>query len=252
MGDAMQFWAVASLAAFLMGLSKGGVPMIAILAVPLMSLFMDPALAAGLLLPIYVVADVYAVWLFRRAFSARNLKILLPAAVVGILIGFFTVTIVPVWTMKLLVAIVAIYYLFNAVRKRFSARETRPLPADVPRGLFWGTLAGLTSYIAHAGGPPYQSYVLPQRLEKKTYLGTNAIFFAAVNLMKVPPFILAGQITWDSAGQAIWLIPAALAGAFAGSKIARWLPEKAFFRLVEIALALIALQLLYEVIQARL
>ena len=68
---------MAGLAAFLMGLSKGGLPMIALLAVPLMSLFMDPAVAAGLLLPIYIVADMYAVYLFRRAFSVRNLKILL-------------------------------------------------------------------------------------------------------------------------------------------------------------------------------
>ena len=248
MGEAAQFWIVAGVAAYLMGLSKGGVPMIAILSVPLMSLFMDPALAAGLLLPIYIVADVYAVWLFRRDFSVRNLQILLPAAVVGIAVGFSTVTIVPVWTMKLLVAVIGFYYLFNALRKRLSRVEIPPRPADVPRGMFWGGLTGLTSYIAHAGGPPYQSYVLPQRLPKLTYLGTNAIFFSAVNLIKVPPFILAGQITWDSAGQAAWLAPAALAGAWSGSKIARWLPEKAFFALVEIALAVVSLRLLWEVL----
>ena len=248
MGEAIQFWIVAGLAAYLMGLSKGGVPMIAILAVPLLSLFMDPAFAAGLLLPIYIVADVYAVWLFRREFSARNLKILLPAAVIGVAIGFSTVTIVPVWTMKLFVSVIGFYYLFNALRKRLSRGEIPPRPADVPRGLFWGALTVLTSYIAHAGGPPYQSYVLPQRLPKLTYLGTNAIFFSGVNLMKLPPFILGGQITWDSAAQAAWLAPAALAGAWSGSKIARLLPEKAFFVLVEVALALVSVRLLWEVV----
>lgn len=248
MSEAMQFWIVAGLAAYLMGLSKGGVPMIAILSVPLMSLFMDPALAAGLLLPIYIVADMYAVWLFRRDFSLRNLQILLPAAVVGIAVGFSTVTIVPVWTMKLLVAAIGFYYLFNALRSRLSRTEFSPKAADIPRGLFWGTLTGLTSYIAHAGGPPYQSYVLPQRLSKLTYLGTNAIFFSAVNLIKVPPFILAGQITWDSAAQAAWLAPAALAGAWSGAKIVHWLPEKAFFLIVELALAVVSVKLLYEVL----
>lgn len=248
MGDAVQFWAVAGLAAFLMGLSKGGIPMIAILAVPLMSLFMDPGQAAGLLLPIYVLADIYAVWLFRRAFSVRNLLILLPAAIVGVLIGFFTVTLVPVWVVKLLVAAIGFYYVINAARRRFSRQVAQPRPADVPRGLFWGTLTGLTSYLAHAGGPPYQNYVLPQRLEKMTYLGTNAIFFSAVNLIKLPPFILAGQITGASLAQAAWLAPAALAGAFAGSRIARLLPDRAFFLLVEVALGLVSVKLLYEVI----
>jgi len=244
----VDFWIVAGLASFLMGLSKGGVPMIAILAVPLMSLFMDPARAAGLLLPIYIVADVYAVYLFRRAFSLRNIKILLPGAVVGILVGFAAVSFVPGDAGKLLVAGIGLYYLATALRGRFSKTPVMARPADVPRGLFWGTVTGLTSYISHAGGPPYQAYVLPQKLDKMVYLGTTAIFFSIVNLIKVPPFILAGQITWDSVSQAVWLAPFALAGAWSGSMISRALPERAFFILIEIALAVVSFKLLYEVL----
>ena len=244
----MDYWIVAALAAFLMGLSKGGVPMIAILAVPLMSLFMDPALAAGLLLPIYIVADMYAIYLFRKAFSVRNLKILLPGAIVGILIGFAAVSYVPGDAGKLLVAGIGFYYLATALHKRLSKTPMPARNADVPRGLIWGTLAGLTSYISHAGGPPYQAYVLPQKLDKMVYLGTTAIFFSVVNLMKVPPFILAGQITWDSTAQALWIAPFALAGAWSGSKISRALPERIFFILIEVALALVSFKLLYEVL----
>ncbi|OSQ53199.1 sulfite exporter TauE/SafE family protein [Marivita geojedonensis] len=244
----MEYWIVAALAAFLMGLSKGGVPMIALLSVPLMSLFMDPALAAGLLLPIYIVADIYAVYLFRRAFSARNLKILLPGAIAGILLGYGAVAYVPGDVVKLLVAAIGLSYLISALRSRFSKHEVPAKPADVPRGLFWGTLTGLTSYISHAGGPPFQAYVLPQKLDKMVYLGTTTIFFTVVNLLKVPPFILAGQITWDSAIQAVWLAPAALAGAWSGAAISRRLPEKMFFLLVEIALAVVSAKLVYEVL----
>ncbi len=244
----MDFWIVAGLAAYLMGLSKGGVPMIAILAVPLMSLFMDPALAAGLLLPIYIVADCYAVYLFRKSFSRRNLAILLPGAIAGILIGFFAVSYVSSDLVKLLVAGIGASYLVNALRARFAKTEPAPKSADVPRGVVWGTLAGLTSYISHAGGPPFQAYVLPQKLDKMVYLGTTTIFFTIVNLMKVPPFILAGQITWDSVAQAAWLAPLALAGAWSGAKIARVLPEKVFFLLVEIALAVVTVKLVWEVV----
>jgi uncharacterized membrane protein YfcA len=248
MAELAQFWIIAGLAAYLMGLSKGGVPMIAILSVPLMSLFMDPALAAGLLLPIYITTDMYAVYLFRKAFSVRNLKILMPAGVCGVGLGFLAVSYVPGDAIKLLVAGIAISYLFHSLRRRLSKREHPPRQADVPRGLIWGALSGLTSYISHAGGPPYQAYVLPQRLDKLTYLGTTTIFFSAVNLLKVPPYIVAGQITWDSVGQAVWLIPCALAGAWSGAKIARLLPERVFFLLVEIALAGVSVKLVWEVL----
>ena len=244
----MTFWIVAGLAAYLMGLSKGGVPMIAMLSVPLMSLYMDPAFAAGLLLPIYVVADCYAVYLFRNAFSRRNLKILLPGAIAGILVGYFAVAYVPGDAAKLLVAGIGLSYLVNALRARFASTPPPPRPADLPRGLFWGTLAGLTSYISHAGGPPFQAYVLPQRLDKMVYLGTTTIFFTIVNLLKVPPFILAGQITTESVLQAAWLAPLALLGAWSGAAIARILPEKFFFILIEVALAVVSLKLLYEVL----
>ena len=248
MAEATQFWIVAGLAAYLMGLSKGGVPMIAMLSVPLMSLFMDPALAAGLLLPLYITTDMYAVWLFRRAFSARNVAILIPAGACGIGIGFLTVSRVPGDAIKLLVAAIAFSYLVYSLRRRLAQHSPAPRQADLPRGLVWGTLAGITSYISHAGGPPYQAYVLPQQLDKMTYLGTTTIVFTAINLLKVPPYIAAGQISAASVGQAVWLVPCALAGAWSGVKIARRLPERAFFLLVEIALSVVSVKLISEVV----
>ncbi|MBY6046639.1 sulfite exporter TauE/SafE family protein [Vannielia litorea] len=244
----MEFWIVAALAAFMMGLSKGGVPMLAMLSVPLMSLFMDPALAAGLLLPLYIVADWYAVYLFRRAFSVRLLKIMLPGAVAGIVAAFFAVSVVPGDAIKMLVAGIGIYYLVGSVKGRFAKKAPAPREADVPRGVFWGTLAGFTSYISHAGGPPFQAYVLPQKLDKMVYLGTVTIFFSVVNLLKVPPYVMAGQITGASLGEAVWLAPFALAGAWSGSRVARWLPEKVFYLLVEVALAVVSGKLVWEVL----
>lgn len=244
----MGIWIAAGVAAFLMGLSKGGVPMIALLSVPILSLYMDPAQAAGLLLPIYIVADIYAVYLFRRAFSRRNLMILLPGALMGIAVGYSTVSLVPGDAVKLLLVGIGLSYLVTALRNRLSRREVPAKPADVPRGVIWGALAGLTSYISHAGGPPFQAYVLPQKLDKMVYLGTTTIFFTVVNLVKVPPFVLAGQITWESMGQALWLAPLALLGAWSGATVSRMMPEKLFFLIVELALAVVSCKLLYEVL----
>lgn len=246
----MEFWLVAGLAAFLMGLSKGGVPMLAMLSVPMLSLFMDPAVAAGLLLPIYIIADFYAVYLFRRAFSLKNLKILLPGATTGVFVAFLAVSHVPGDAIRLVVAGIGLSYLTGCLRNRVRKTDPPARAASVPRGLFWGTISGITSYIAHAGGPPYQAYMLPQRLEKMVYLGTTTIFFTIVNLLKLPPFILAGQVTRDSAIQAAWLVPFALLGAWSGAKVSRMLSERAFFVLIEISLGLVSLKLLHDVLIA--
>lgn len=241
------FWLVGALAAFLMGLSKGGVPMIALLAVPLMSLYMDPAHAAGLLLPLYIVADAYAIYLFRRTLSVRILVVMLPGAMVGIALGFAAVSRVPEDFVRLLVAGIGLVYLVTSLRARFGHAPQTPRPASAPRGVFWGGVAGFTSYLAHAGGPPFQAYVLPQKLDKMVYLGTTTIFFAVVNLVKVPPFVMAGQIDGGSLYTGLWLAPFALLGAASGAAISRRLSQRVFFLLVEVALALVSARLLYEV-----
>ena len=81
------YFVLAGLAALLVGLSKGGLPTVGMLAVPLLSLFMSPVKAAVLLLPIYIISDVVSVWLYRKNFSAPNLKILIPAGVLGVFVG---------------------------------------------------------------------------------------------------------------------------------------------------------------------
>ena len=91
MGDGLEqtvaFWLAAGAATFAVGMSKGGLPMMAMLGVPILSVFIPPAAAAGLLLPMYILADVYAIWLFRHEFSVRNVSILVPASALGIVAG---------------------------------------------------------------------------------------------------------------------------------------------------------------------
>lgn len=243
------YWVAAALATYFVGMSKGGLPMIAMLGVPILSFFVPPAAAAGLLLPMYILADCYAIWLFRKDFSARNIKILLPASAIGILLAYLFISRIPVEASKLLVALIGFGYLLDALRKRLMG-DMRPRPADVPRGLFWGALAGFTSYISHAGGPPFQAYTLPQKLPKMTFAGTAAILFACINWMKLPPYILAGQVTWNSLMQIAVLAPLALIGAWSGFRVIRWLPERAFFAVINLALFVVSAKLLWEVLVA--
>ena len=113
-------------------------------------------------------------------------------------------------------------------------------------GLFWGTVTGFTSFVSHAGAPPWQVYVQPLGLPKAVFAGTSTIAFAYVNAIKLVPYWFLGQISLDSLSVAIWLaVPAALS-VFAGVWLVRVLPEKLFFRLVTWALLAISVRLIWE------
>lgn len=240
----LTFWGLALLASFLVGASKGGLPLVGVLSVPLLSLVMPAGQAAGLTLPIYILSDVYGLWIYRREFDKRNLAILIPAGAIGIVVGYLTAHITNEDMVKFLVALIGLAYCADAVSKTWRTVLTKS--ADVPRGLFWGAIAGFTSFVSHAGGPPYNMFVLPQNLSKMIYAGTTTIVFAAVNLMKLPPYIALGQVNFGSLQICAVLAPIALFGAWAGYRLTSVVPEKLFFRAVEITLFIVALLLLRE------
>jgi uncharacterized membrane protein YfcA len=238
------FLICAGLAAIFIGLSKGGVPMIGMLGVPVLALAMPPLRAAALLLPIYVVTDMFGLLAYRREFSARNLAILVPAAIVGIGIGWATASIVSESFVTLLVGLIGLAYCLDLWRKRHL--ELPPKPADVQRGLFWGALTGFTSFVSHSGAPPYQMYVMPQRLSKLVFAGTSTILFAIVNAVKLLPYWALGQLNSENLPTAAALFPIGIAATFAGVRLVRVLSEEKFFQLVTIALVLISAKLTYD------
>jgi uncharacterized membrane protein YfcA len=238
------FWALAIIASLFVGISKGGLPLIGILAVPIMSLVISPVVAAGLLLPIYVVSDMYGLWIYRHEYDKRNIAILVPAATIGIGIGWATAHITSEEVVKFMVGVIGMAYCLDAIVK--SRRSPPAKPADIPRGIFWGTISGFTSFVSHAGGPPYQMYVLPQRLEKMVYAGTTTIIFAIVNALKLPPYWMLGQINMASLEKCLILGPVSLVGAYVGYKATKIMQPKLFFRAVEVALFLVAILLIKE------
>ena len=238
------FLICAGLAAIFIGLSKGGVPIIGMLGVPVLALSMSPLRAAALLLPIYVVTDMFGLLAYRREFSARNLAILVPAAIVGIGIGWATASIVSESFVTLLVGLIGLAYCLDLWRKRHL--ELPPKPADVQRGLFWGALTGFTSFVSHSGAPPYQMYVMPQRLSKLVFAGTSTILFAIVNAVKLLPYWALGQLNSENLPTAAALFPIGIAATFAGVRLVRVLSEEKFFQLVTIALFLISAKLTYD------
>ncbi|MCA3556442.1 sulfite exporter TauE/SafE family protein [Aestuariivirga sp.] len=243
MDDSLLFFLIAGIAAFLVGASKGGLPMVGVLGVPLLALVMPPVAAAALLLPVYIVSDWVGLWAYRREYSGRNLAILLPAMIFGVAVGWATAKITPEWMVTLLVGVVGLYYCATVVLRKADAP---PRPADIPRGVFWGALTGFTSFVSHTGGPPFQTYVLPQKLPKMVFAGTSTIAFAVINVVKLLPYWALGQFNPGNLEVAAMLSPVAILGAVVGYKGTRLLPETLFYRLVEVALFVVSLKLVYD------
>ena len=213
MDQSVWFYAIGALAAFLVGVSKGGLPMVGVLGVPVMALVMPPVAAAALLLPVYIISDWVGLWAYRKHYDKRNMAILLPAMFAGVGIGWATAKITPEWMVTLLVGVTGLAFCVNAAVRR---GNTRPRKADVPRGLFWGTISGFTSFVSHTGGPPYQMYVLPQKLDKMVFAGTGTIIFAIINVAKLVPYWALGQFNAGNIELALMLSPVAIGGAFLG------------------------------------
>ena len=96
--------------------------------------------------------------------------------------------------------------------------------ADIAPGLFWGAVSGFTSFVSHAGGPPFLVYTMPQKLDAKVFAGTSVLFFAAVNLMKIPPYLLLGQFTRENLTASLSLLPLAIVSTLAGVWVVRRIP----------------------------
>jgi uncharacterized membrane protein YfcA len=238
------FFLIAGLAALLVGLSKGGLSMAGALGTPVLAMVMSPVKAAALLLPIFVVSDWFGLYAYRREFDRRNLMILIPAGIAGIGIGWLSSALVSDRMVGLLIGIIGITYCLNAWRLR--NHPPVPKPADVPRGLFWGAIAGFTSFISHSGGPAYQVYVLPQRLSKTVFAGTTTITFAVINLVKLLPYWQLGQLDLANLKTSLLLMPVAVAGTFIGVWLVRIIPQRTYFLLIHVALFALSIKLVAD------
>jgi uncharacterized protein len=254
MSGEIQFYLVAIPAVILFGLAKGGFSGLGTLGVPMLSLVTSPVRAAAIVLPILLVQDWLSVWAFRRDFSARNLVILIPSSIIGVGVGWLLAARVSDDAVRLAMGVMSILFvLYMLIRDRLGrGRVERP---GVPSGVLWGSLAGFTSFICHSGAPPFQVYVMPQYLKPRVFAGTATMFFAAVNLLKIPPYFLLGQFSRENLAVSAGLIPVAVISTFAGVWFAGvWLvrraPAERFYAIVLALTFLIGVKLTYDAVRA--
>jgi len=208
------FYLVAIPAVLITGIAKGGFGGVALLAVPLMALVISPIQAAGIMLPILLLMDFTGVLSYRGKWDKTNLKILLPGAIIGIGIGALTAHLVSDNFIRLIVGLIAISFTLHWMFKGRTKNAVKKPNAKL--GAFLGTISGYTSFVAHAGAPTYQVFILPQKLDRQLYAGTSVVFFAAVNLVKVLPYALLGMLAPANLLTSLVLLPLAPLGVLIG------------------------------------
>lgn len=228
----------------LVGMSKGGMPVVGMMGVPVLSLAISPVAAAGLLLPVFVLSDLFGLYAYRHAYDRRVLAIMLPAVTLGVGLGWATASVVSEQLVTLLVGVVGAAFALNFLVRRQSGQSAREALRGA--GTFWGVLAGFTSFVSHAGAPPYQVFVLPLKLEKTVYAGTTTILFAYVNAIKLLPYWALGQLSPANLEVAALLILPALIAVYAGLRLVKIIPEAVFFRVVVWALLAVSLKLIWD------
>lgn len=241
---AIEGWILAVLAAMAVGMAKGGLAMVGMLAVPALSLVMSPVQAAGLLLPVFVVSDMAGLLAYWRSFDRRVLRTALPGAIAGIGLGWATAHLVSDSGVTLIVGLIGLVFAVNAlIRPDLGGL---PRPPSLVKGSFWGGVSGYTSFVSHAGGPPYQVYVQPLHLSPLGYAGTTTWFFAVVNAVKLIPYAALGQLSPANLKAAALLMPVALVSVWVGLRLVRIIPQALFYRLITWGLLAVSLRLIWQ------
>lgn len=238
------FYAAAVPAVLLMGISKSGFGSgFGSLAVPMMALAVGVPQAAAIFMPLLLVMDVLGIAAFRRDFDRRLLVLLVPFALLGTVLGTALFRWVDVRLVAGVVGVVTL--LFLAQRLLWPPRADAPPPSRV-----WGAAlavtAGFTSFVAHAGGPPINAYVLPLRLKPVVFTATLAFLFFVVNLSKWLPYAWLGLLDWRNFATSLVLLPLAPLGVWVGVNLARRIQPHWFYRLVHAGMLLTGLKLVWD------
>jgi len=241
------FYAAAVPAVLLVGMSKGGFGGgLGMVAVPLMALVISPIQAAGILLPVLCLMDLLAMWQYRGRWIWPELRVLLPASLIGIVAGALSFGYLSEDLIRLIVGVIALAFTLHYLHNKWRSPKVG-LP-DFPRavGVLGGGVAGFTSFIAHAGGPPVNMYLLRRSLNRTQFVGTTVLFFAVVNYVKLIPYAWLGQFDTTNLSSSLVLAPFAPVGIATGVWLHRRVSDRLFFGVVYVLLFCVGIKLIYD------
>ncbi|WP_341909196.1 sulfite exporter TauE/SafE family protein [Ferrovibrio terrae] len=229
------------LIAFMRGAFGGG---FAIVGIPLLSLAMDPITAGAVLAPLFIAIDIVAFFYWRPGtWSKPDAKLLLPMLALGIACGFWLMSILNRHAVEVAMALITLVFAGLWFRSGGQVRQQPRVPA---KGLLAGFTAGITTMVAHSGGPPLAMYLLPLGLAKVVYAGTTSLFFTVGNALKAGPWLYLAQPDARTWILMACCLPAAPLGVWLGWRLHERLNQRQLYRICYGLLVVTALKLLWD------
>ena len=239
-----QFYAATIPAVLLLGISKSGFGTgFGSLAVPIMALAVTVPQAAAILMPILFAMDVMGLAAYRKEFDRKLLKFLIPMGLLGTAIGTFSFKYLDP---GLVAGIVGIFTLLFLAQRLLFPPKADSAPPPKWLGSLLVTTSGFTSFVAHAGGPPLNAYVLPLRLAPTVFTSTMLVFFFVMNLAKWVPYAWLGLLDLRNMATSIALLPITPIGIYLGVRMARHIKPALFYRLIHFGMLLTGCKLVYD------
>ena len=239
-------WLVTAVAVLLTGISKAGLGgALGGLAVPLMALWISPRDAVAVMLPILMVMDVVGLRVWWGKADLVALKVLIPGALLGIVIGTLTFEWFSEDMVKLIVGVIAIVFALNRLLRKGAAQTPTSAQPRLVLGALCGVGAGFTSTLAHNGGPPLMAYLLSRTMSKEAFVATSVFFFLAINFVKLPFYLGIGLFRSDTLWMSLVLMPLIPVGVWLGIRLVHRIPERPFFLFATWAMGLSGVMLVW-------
>lgn len=234
-----------AIVAVLIGFSKGGLggPVPVALTVPLLTLTIDAREAVGLILPLLIFADAFALYFYWKQWSRRYMLLMLLPGLVGVAFGAFVLRdIDPVTLKRIIGGLTLLALAFKAGSERL--RRLAYHPRDW-HGVFAGWMSGFGSTLANVGAPPFTAYLLLQpKMTPRVFVGTTTLFFALINLTKLPGFIAIGILDLPRLAGIAWVFVVIPLAIWFGRRVIDRIDQRAFEWMMIVPLLILSVYLL--------
>ena len=238
------FYLVAIPAVVISGLGKGGMgSALGMISVPLMAFVIPPTEAAAIMLPLLIVMDALAIWSYRHHIDWLLMKLILPAGLLGVVLGALLFDLLSEQYIRLLIGCISVAF---SLHQWLGSRWLKHYQPGKTAGWILSLVAGFTSYGIHAGGPPLSVYMLPLRMNKQLLAGTMGVFFGIINVSKLFAYGHVGQMNVSTLMASLVLLPLCPISVLAGKAMVKRLNEAVFYQILFIGLFITGIKLIYD------
>jgi uncharacterized protein len=213
---------------FLYGFSKTAMPVAGVLAGPLLAAALGAPVASGFIMPLLLLGDLFALARYRQHVNWRLIARLVPGVLLGLAITALLFRFLDVHTLgRVIGLLIAVSLALEVWRRRNPPAEGQPPPNRLVVG-FFGTLAGMTTMAANAGGTAMTLYLVSMRVSMLAFMGTFAWFFFVINAIKVPFLVGLGFLNAETLRADLWFVPVVVVGALVGIPVFARMNERVF------------------------